>query len=114
MEQHVLQRTCQKAMLNGDHMPLTEVLQRFLLAGLMMCVNVRSDFKLHWSSDSLLANQELKSLVSRNTFQSTLNLIHPDPQILVDTANLNLRAHWHPFDHTRRTPCGSRMLQKNC
>jgi hypothetical protein len=99
MEQHVLQRTCQKAVLNGDHTPSAEVLQRFLLAGLMICVNVRSNFKLHWSSDPLLANQELKSLISRNTFQSTLNLIHPDPQILEDMANLNFRAQWHPLDH---------------
>lgn len=99
MEQHVLKRTHQQNQSNGDLSLSADTLQRFLLAGLMMCMNVRPDYKMHWSSNSLLVNNDLKSLISRNAFHSTLNLLHPDPQILAQMANLNFRSHWQPLEH---------------
>ena len=99
MEQHVLQRTHEKIESANGLSLSHEMLQRFLLAGLMMCVNLRLNYRAQWSSDPLVANEELKSIISRNEFSSTLNLLHPDPQTLAQMANLNFRAHWQPFDH---------------
>lgn len=54
---------------------------------------------MHWSMDPLLANQELKDLISRNDFSYILSHIHQEPQILAQMSNLNFRAHWYPLDH---------------
>jgi len=99
MEQHVLQRTHEKIESANGLSLSHEMLQRFLLAGLIMCVNSRLNYRMHWSSNPLVANKVLKSIISRNEFSSTLNLLHPDPQTLAQMANLNFRAHWQPFDH---------------
>lgn len=65
----------------------------------MMCVNTRPDYTMHWSSDPLLANQELKDLISRNHFSYILNHVQQEPQTLAQIANLNFRAHHYPIDH---------------
>jgi hypothetical protein len=64
----------------------------FLLAGLMMCANFRTDYLLHWSQDSLYENIEIKKLISRNE-------VHHKPQRLVYLANKNFKSYWRPYSH---------------
>jgi hypothetical protein len=95
MDETVLKRTNRRGVLNLDQ----TTLHRFLLAGLMMCVNSRADYMLHWSQDSLYENIEVKKLISRNEFRSILRHSHPKPQRLVHLANKNFKRYWRPYSH---------------
>jgi hypothetical protein len=83
-----------------------DVLQRFLLVGLMMmCVNIRPDYKMHWSSDPFTWSTTSSSQSSSQETNSTqLSLSLSISSILIhkssaQMANLNFRTHWQPLDH---------------
>jgi hypothetical protein len=95
IDEHILKRTNRRGVFSLSQ----TALHRFLLAGLMMCVNSRADYMLHWSQDSLYENNEVKKLISRNEFRSILRHSHPKPQRLAYLANMNFKRHWRPYSH---------------
>lgn len=101
MDAHVIRRTNRRGTIRLDHSRL----HRFLLSGLIMCVNVRKDYKLHWSPDPLFENPVLQELISRDEFRSALRHSHPKPQRLAHLANLNFKRHWNPFSHVSVDEC---------
>lgn len=95
MDEHVLNRTNRHCSLNLDQTSL----HRFLLSGLIMCLNSRNDYKLHWSQDSLYENMEVKKLISKHEFCSILHHAHPKPHVLVKLANTHFQRYWKPYSH---------------
>lgn len=95
LEDEVLERTNELTDLQLD----CDTLHRFLLAGLLMCVNIRRQYKLHWSQDLIFENSEVKQLISREQFEMILRGLRPSPQFLVEHANSTFQAHWKPYSH---------------
>ena len=53
LEEELLESTRKKELQNGTRIPTKEELHRFLMAGLLMCINVRHDYTQHWSKDAM-------------------------------------------------------------
>lgn len=95
LDYHVLKRTNKRAKL---HVTQT-ALHRFILAGLVMCQNIRTDYKKHWASIDLYENVVVKQIISRDEFRNLLHHIHPKPKSMVSLANSNFQRYWSPCSH---------------
>lgn len=95
LDQHVLKRTNKRG-----NLKLTQrTLHRFILAGLVMCLNIRTNYKLHWVSSDLFENVVVKQIIPRDEFRNLLHHIHPKPKRMVSLANSNFQRYWNPFPH---------------
>ena len=65
----------------------------------MMCVNIRTDYRLHWSQDPLFENVEVRKMISRDEFRTILRHSHPSPNQLAKLANKSFQQHWKPYSH---------------
>ena len=94
-DDHIVKRTNKRSSIKIDRSDL----HRFLLAGIVMCQNIRTDYKKHWASDVLFENNVVKSIMARDRFRKILHHLHPKAQKLVDLANMNFQRYWTPYPH---------------
>lgn len=99
IEKKILKRTGNLLGANRAFVPSYDDLHRFILIGLMMCINIRRDWRDHWKRDTLLADPNVTSLGSRDRFMWMLANLHPKPKQLWKLANRNFHAQWSPFEH---------------
>jgi len=95
----VLKRTGLKLGANRMFVPSHEDLHRFIIASLIMCINVRRDWRQHWSSDQLYSNTAVQNLLTLQRFRWMLKNLHPKPAKLWKLANRNFQKYWKPYDH---------------
>lgn len=95
LEQDILVRTNKRGTRNFT----TDSLHRFVLAGLVMCVNIRTDYKKNWITNDLYESVVVKTIVSRDEFREMLHHLHPKPQSMLKIANSTFQQYWKPYCH---------------
>jgi hypothetical protein len=93
--------TNQKEKINGKH-PVRydkertfskDELEKFLLVGLIMCLNSRHEYTQHWEKNELNENPIIQRLLPLRRFQTILQNLHPHTSYLQDTLNTNFQAY---------------------
>jgi len=99
LEEEQLERTRQREEPNGTRIPNKEDLHRFLIAGLLMCITTRPDYRKHWSKDDMYSNNLLPKIISRDKFDWILSSLHPDPHTMQTALDSHFRRYWIPEQH---------------
>lgn len=99
LEEELLNRTWELESTHGACIPSKEDLHRFLIVGLLMCINMRNDYGKQWSQDEMYSNNLIPKILSRDRFKWILSTLHPDPKSMQNSLNTSFQRYWIPEEH---------------